>query len=896
MRRRFAWIASLLLCGVASADDAAPADPRDVFGLKRKPIAETSCDDGRALGCTTAEDPFDPVAPMALRSWLPSTYLLHLPVADARHDQVAHFATGASLDDVGVAFAGATGLENTWTVEGAPIENARNGNVETHVPLTFMTGMLVTAGGYGARDRAALGGSIDVELRRGGDHHEVEAYAWGGLTEAARERPIPNATYQLRRLAITSGPEASFSTVATGPLPRLYGGRTWYAAGIAGSISQANLDWRAAKLVDADNDGVPDGFPGQVALDVVEDTSATKLDYLIPMMARAGWKRGHHEFVVTGLGNLSSDGFFLGNATQQASGIARRTTVLDGIATWKGSWTATHARAMVAWHRSARRESAFDSAAAGKPQLLSIFVPNTLPEDQGLADACNDGDGDLTPNIPNCPIPFGFFASGGAGLLTDSVSDHPTLSADVAHREGSHVLRAGGIFEDTRLVTTSRFTGGELVRSALQGLGDADHQRFFSGSCGADTGSPCNYTDEGVLRFRTRYMAIYAEDTFQPIPAIRVDTGLRSELMWVGGNLHFSNELAPRLGIAWDILGAAPRTSRLWASMGRTHAMLPAGMGPLVIARNTTVRDRDILGEPVDRNIDTGNVFDVAEDIQPITQDEVATGLEVGIIDALRGGIWVQRRSLRRGLDTVLVNKNTLLVNFDNPDGDDTVAAYRETTTVAIEVKIAPTPKLSVRATYLWGTAVGTWTGPFDPRQGTTLYAGTDWDLDASNLYGRLPTDPGHRVAIEGERRGSIAGIDFAASTRLTVASGKPQNVFGDSDLGPVHLLPRGSLGRDPLLTQVTARLAARWRGIDFTLDIFNALDRREPTSRGEFYTGDSVRPIIGGSYEDLIFAKNETCDELSCSINPLQRRASYSLPVTFQAPRSFIVGVHHAF
>ncbi|MBA2541070.1 MAG: hypothetical protein H0V17_15630, partial [Deltaproteobacteria bacterium] len=155
----------LLIGGVgsASADDA-----RDLFGFKPKVAEPVDCTDAKTFGCASSTDPFDVLSPAALRTWLPTSYVLRLPIGDARHDDIVGFATGASRDDVGIAFAGATGLENTWTVEGAPIESLRTGNVDTQIPVAFTTGAMVVAGGFAARDRAALGGSIDVELIRGG--------------------------------------------------------------------------------------------------------------------------------------------------------------------------------------------------------------------------------------------------------------------------------------------------------------------------------------------------------------------------------------------------------------------------------------------------------------------------------------------------------------------------------------------------------------------------------------------------------------------------------------------------------------------------------------------------------------------------------------------------------
>jgi hypothetical protein len=894
VRRSLALPASLVLLGrVAYADDGPkPADDtRDVFGFTKKTTEPAPrCEDARTLGCVTATDPFDPVSPYALRTWLSASYLLRLPVADARHDDVAQFAMGASRDEAGPSFGGATGLENRWTIEGAPADNVRTGGVETRVPLTFMQGMLVSAGGFAARDRTSLGGTIDVELRRGGTTHEVDAHAWLGLTADRRERPVANATYQLRRATVQAGPELDASVVGTGPLPDVLGGRTWYAAGIAPSLGRSDFAWRAARLLDVDQDGLPDGLPGKVALEPVEATDTHTIDYVIPMMARVGWTRGHHDVALTLIGNANRNTFFLANATQQAAGVDRTAWIGDGIATWKGAWRDTRVRGQLAWHRSVRRESAHDPDAANPPQLLTAYVPADLPDDPILAGACSDAPGDLYPNIPNCPIPAGFFASAGAGTLVDTVGDRPSATVDAAHRIGHHVLRAGGTFEDTRLVTTSTFTGGEVVRSLF--AGHTDRLRYLGGACGEAADSACAYASESKLNYRTRYTAAYVEDTFTPSPDIQVDGGMRWELMWVGPRLHFSNELAPRLGIAWDVLGNGQ--SRWWASMGRSYAMLPAGLGPTIIARNKTVRDI-AFDTATSRAIDQGAVYSIAEGIQPAAQDELTTGFEVGAAKIARAGVWVQRRSLRRGLDNVLANPATGEAVFDNPGRDGTSAARRESTVIAIEAMISPSPKISVRASYLYGRTVGTWTGPFDPRQGAALYGGTDWDLDATNLFGRLPTDAGHRAFVEAEQRGhapkSLGGFEVSVASRLTVTSGRPRNILGDSDLGIVQLLPRGSAGRGPVLSQVNLRLGARWRGFDFSLDVFNVFDRREPTNLDEVYAGQSVRPIVGGTLEDLVFLKNE-----AGAVTPAARRPGFALPTAFQSPLSVVLGIHTSF
>ena len=896
---RGALVGLALLVGEARADN-----PRDLFGLgkDKQPAEKASCDDAKTLGCSTATDDLDPVSPYAIRTWLPSSYLLKLPVADARVDAIAHYGVGASRDEAGPAFGGASGLENRWTIEGAPTESFRTGNFETRVPLTFTQGVLITAGGFAARDRASTGGTIDVQLRRGTAAHEVEAHVWGGISGEPTRRPIAASSYQLRRLFVDAGPDASASIVATGPLPSFANGKAWYAAGIAPAIAVTEFDWHAARLVDADDDGRIDGFPGLVDLETIEDTSEHTLDYLIPVMARAGWERGPHAIDVTLIGHANRDSAMLANATQQAAGIDRIGYVADGIATWRGSWKRTRARAQFAWHRSVRNERAHDGDAGTISQLLTAYVPVPLADDPTLAAACYDRDlmnpipgepADDYPQIPNCPIPFGFFASGGPGLLTDAVGDHPTMTADVTHAHGKHVLRAGATLEDSRLVLESRFSGGFLDRSLF--VGHTDRQRFYAGECTSHTilenVTFCNYVPRQTISYRTRYTAAYAEDTYELSPKIRANAGLRWELMWVGTQLHLSRQWAPRLGLAWELLDGTHAscpdcTARAWASMGRNFVYLPAGLGPTVIRRNATARDVE-FGLGPSRSVNPGNAFTVADGIQPAAQDEVTTGLEFGVPKLVRFVGWVQGRTLRRGYETVSYPSGPSA--FDNPGRHGEAPADRDSVVVALEAMIAPTPKMTFRASYLYGRTVGSWSGPFDPRQGANLYNSEDWDSVTGNISGRLPSDAGHRALFELERRGRVGSFELAAAARLTTASGRPRNVLADGDAGIIYLLQRGSEGRGELVSQANVRLAARWQRTDITLDVFNLFDRRTTTNLDEVYASGDIRPISGGTHEDLVWAKTEDG-------SPIRRRTAYGLPFAYQTPIAVTLGIHQTF
>jgi hypothetical protein len=287
----------------------------------------------------------------------------------------------------------------------------------------------------------------------------------------------------------------------------------------------------------------------------------------------------------------------------------------------------------LAWHRSVRRESR-DDAPPG-----SAAADGVRGRTAGI-----DAPRRATTGTATCPRsriarPFGFFSSGGAGQLVDTVGDRPSVTADLAHRTGNHVLRTGGTFEDTRLVTTSQLTGGELVRSLFDG--HADHQRFFTGECGETPDSPCNYVPESELTFRTRYTAAYVEDTFSPIPS-GVNTG-QAGLMWVGP-LILGSVRRRDSGSPGNKFGAGDWDLAVVSGMGRSHGSLARRPRSDGDRPQQSVRDvswSHPRSQHRSRQRVAGWRVDTPGDCSEsgTTQDGIATGLEVKVHQALRGGV-----------------------------------------------------------------------------------------------------------------------------------------------------------------------------------------------------------------------------------------------------------------
>ena len=188
MRERALQAVVILALGapsVARAEEP-PDDPRDAFGLGRRDAEPVTCATALALACPWAPDAGSPAA---VRTRLTRARLARIPLADADLDGAAGLAPGAGRDDSGVFYGGATGLENRWSLDGAPIDSPRTGALDSRVPLAFVEHVTITTAGLSARDRASTGAVIDAALGEGGATHQAHAQVWLGAAAPARVLP-----------------------------------------------------------------------------------------------------------------------------------------------------------------------------------------------------------------------------------------------------------------------------------------------------------------------------------------------------------------------------------------------------------------------------------------------------------------------------------------------------------------------------------------------------------------------------------------------------------------------------------------------------------------------------------------------------------------------------------
>ena len=203
-----------------------------------------------------------------------------------------------------------------------------------------------------------------------------------------------------------------------------------------------------------------------------------------------------------------------------------------------------------------------------------------------------------------------------------------------------------------------------------------------------------------------------------------------------------------------------------------------------------------------------------------------------------------------------------------------------------------------VHGSYTYSRLVGNYEGLYQDHQdyfapnGSNAYDTQDLTL---NQRGPLPNDHPHSGRVDGYYTlpvgsGSIVfGLGFAAR------SGMPINYSSYLAGQPLNfLLPRGSGGRTPPVTQFDGKLSYRCpltpkTHIEAFLDVFNLFNQQAVLRVDDDYTFDAAASIVGGTKDDLKYAKNAQGGPLN--VNP-----NYGHPTSYQTPIHGRMGVRLTF
>ena len=335
----------------------------------------------------------------------------------------------------------------------------------------------------------------------------------------------------------------------------------------------------------------------------------------------------------------------------------------------------------------------------------------------------------------------------------------------------------------------------------------------------------------------------------------------------------------------------------------------------------------------------------VAPGLKPQFMDEVIFGAEYEIMEDLKLGVAYQNRRLGRVIEDVSTDgAQTYIIANPGEWGDDEEAALQaeiDRATAAGDtaeamrlqneleqyrgIRVFDKPRrdynalqftvtrrfskaLYMQGSYTFSRTEGNFPGLYSPDNGQVdPNISSQYDLIEllANRDGPLPQDRPHYVKLDGYYTFDFKKAGQAtAGIRFRALSGVPVDVLGRHyryGIGESFILPRGELRRTDFETGLDVhfdygRELGRGMKIEIFTDLFNVFNDQGTFSVDEDYTYISnVNPISGGTYEDLIWAK-ETDDEGNETSSAITRNPNFGNVAGRYSPFSARFGVRLTF
>jgi outer membrane receptor for ferrienterochelin and colicin len=805
-----------------------------------------------------------------------------LPVArDVQ--QVALLAPGVVEGDAGftsqsgkalVSFGGASPGENAYFINGMNITDFRNFLGGSTVPYDFYDQFEVRTGGYSAEFGRSLGGVINAVTKRGTNEFEFGATAYWQPDELTRKRP--NSTYydpETGTLNLRTDnskdlrSDWQLNLSAGGPIiqDRLF----FYVMGTARTQKKDDAVGTTSYVKTTDDSPF---FGGKLDWQIADNHS---MEYTYFRDKTDTDVDNFNYDPAGGLGSLKSIG-------------SREDGGQTHILRYSGTLMDNLTLSALAGRNERKQSSANADAVTGNPCTFII---------------------DARAGVN----PLSCWDSSGTGQVSNTEDTRDAYRLDLTWILGNHALKFGYDYEEDTSKTDVEYEGGVGYR-------------YVSSTPGATLNGgivPAGATSLVRQRFynvngdfEQKLSAFYIEDSWQLTDRLLVSLGLRNETLENFNRdgeefLDFGEQLTPRLGFSFDLLGD-----------GRTKLYGNAGRYTMPIATNTNIRfaggeffteqyytfsgmnadGTPILGSTVGslRTLSNGVVPVPAEtvdsDIDPMYQDEYILGIQSQITNSTTVGLKLTHRDLVRAVeDSAFVDANDNFLYFlfnpgqdihlSLPDGSTTTVtaeelgypeAERKYYAAEFTVDQSVGDTLRIGGSYTWSHTYGNFEGVFqsDVQQddaGITI----SFDTPGMALYsnGDLPNDRRHQFKIYGTYSPTP---EWTVNFNAYALSGRPKNKRGNcpADIDPDAYdgdcfffqgepSPRASAGRLPWLYNVNFGVRytpAFYDKLSVGLDVFNAFNFDHATRTEEVaeFPDGTIDPKYGAAvyFQDPMYTR----------------------------------------
>ena len=826
---------------------------------------------------------------------------------------------GAYNDDVGLSLSGGTGADNAYYLEGMNVTALRDGLLGTNLRVAFLEEAEVMSAGYGAEYGRALGGVVNMALKSGTNEWKGSAFSWvePGWMAGSQQRILSRST------VLTGVTEPDYNTQigaeVGGPIIK---NKLFIWVGYAPEINRSHFVQyvdRFSENTDGSLASNPDGSPIATNLftRIIPGESTTH-NYA----GKLTWRlRPEHVLSLSLVGIRKDEEFMRGANMDLIAGMTHeQTNRQDIIAHWQSAFFNRKWRidASLGLHTEGySRHSPFGDAESFN-DVNWMNSPSLGQFDPRLAPYCPD---DPSTGFQSCPVQG--YQSGGYGIMRE-ISAYRLAgqikSTNIFEGLGLHELKYGVDYEfiqydDKRWnsgTDGSRGsvwvypTGGPANESAPSVL---SLYRLPYGMSSADVAAAMGDTNaltttyyQNSIRATTRAYnnALFIQESYQPLTNLTINAGVRWEMQRItdyDGHtiLSISDAIAPRLGVVYD--PTKEGRAKVFAHYGQYYESIPMDLANRAFGGEGVV-GADYApscmatawrgcGTPGATYSISGDRLAIQKNIKGSYNNEIVMGGQYQPLRDLVLGVSVIYRWLGRVIEdtggSVATGGATTLANPTDPKPERTYKAIQLTAN-----------KLLARhwffaGSYTYSRTMGNYAGLYsaDSKQLDPNYT-TQYDVVElmANRYGPLPNDHPHVIHLDGYyqlalgRHLFIPGLGFSGRSGVPITPLGRAPIMGENE---TFILPRGSAGRTPFVTQLDAHLAYRTKlsnqfsGEAF-IDIFNILNQKTVLTEDAEYTVDRVLPANAGTPLNQIPAVDSPGQ--FASKNP-----NYLRPTSYQAP-----------
>lgn len=735
--------------------------------------------------------------------------------------QLAPGTTRADSAIGGESFGGAGASENGYYINGFPVTNVYKQLGGSTLPFFAISQAQILSGGYSAEFGRSTGGVVNITTKSGSNTWEA-----GAVLQFEPERlrartqnfyygntgsnPATDNTLQRYREGNTQS-DTFASVFVSGPLIRdkLF------------MFANVEQTWNRSAYTNVGSDTLSAKVDGFGERERRLPRYMAKIDYNISDAHRLEFTRIHDEtkdeFSYSGFdySNLSRN-----NTVVRTAGSGTRTD--DTILKYTGYLT-DKLTATVLYGES---KSTFPTSESGKlPGVyqVSAQVANRVP---GLTY--------VSPQIR------------GTEQVENAQDTQKTLRLDLEYKLGQHALRGGLDINRIASVNGKSLIGGGLWNyykssptrrvPAPGGLTPAE-----GGGFGAQGYYVSEYHESDAATPSTDQSAQYIQDRWQVTERVLLDLGLRNEQFTNKNSAGVAyaaqrHQLAPRLGVAWDVYGDGGL--KVFANAGRYHLQIPTSVAQR-IAGNPVHTNRYFTYTGVDPQTGaplglvplsgvyaSGNEYGQAKDPRQASvaglkanfQDEMTLGFERAWSPELTFGVKGTYRTLKsaiedycdsRPINAWAARNNVATNNFNlgcvlvNPGVDNTFVVdlkgdgnFREVRLSAAEIGLVPMKRTYAaldlfaehplkngwygKINYTYSKSRGNLEGQVSSDNGQADIAATiayDYPELGTGADGLLPNNHSHVIKAFGFYQ---INPQFSVGANLNITSGAPLNCFGN--------------------------------------------------------------------------------------------------------------------